>query len=229
MVRKTRQKFQPVVVYDRMGFIRQLQLAASADGEDVTLVMSDTTRNDVFTRDILIGQIGDNARYAISERDPVAFAHILKQRAMTHGATPEAIRLMGLISPISDEEYDDMAAANKLAPKADKAGLKDAAKKTPVAGKTAPKTGNRAGNAEGLEKARAATEAKKVELLKDKRKLVLTEKGKSKVKEGDASKGSIKNLVAMRDAKTVGAAIGAGLKMADINYAVSTGTIEPLA
>lgn len=231
MARGARHKFQPVVVYDSMGFIRQLYIAAEAVGEDVTLLISDTTKDYLFTREVLIGQIGQGARYAISEKDPANIAHNFKERAMKYGATPEAIRLLGLITPISDEEYDDMAAANKLAPKkGDAAALKDAAKKTPVGGKGgAAKTDKptaRKGNPEALEKARAATEAKKAELLKDKRKIVLTEKGKDKVKNGDPSKGAVANLIAMRDAKTVGAAIGAGLAMADLNYAVKTGTIE---
>lgn len=227
---KRKNSFKPVVVYDAMGYIRQQWLAVECVDDVVQLVLADTTKPYLYTREVMLGQIGPaggKTRYIIADKDPEVVAKYFKDRANAQGATPEAIRLIGLITPISKEELNTMAKENKLPPKkGDVEGLKNAAKKAPVGGAAAAK--GKKGNPEALEKARAATAAKKEELLKDKRKIVLTDKGKEKIKNGDSSKGSIANLVTLRDAKTVGAAIGAGLGMADINYAVRTGTIEDI-
>jgi hypothetical protein len=117
--------------------------------------------------------------------------------------------------------------ADKLSAKgratADKDALKSAAKATPVGGeKKVP--AKKTGNMEALAKANEAATARREALMKDKRKITLTEKGKEKVKKGGEAS-SVTNLVALRDAKTVGGAITAGLGMADINYAEKTGTI----
>ena len=226
MARK-QSKFEPMTVYDRMGYLRLYHLAAAKEGEVIHLLMNDATRYDVFAREVLEGQVGAHGRFAVSSTDPAITLAALKGRALKHGATPEAIRLLGLLTPISKEEYKEMAKDTKLAPKkGDATALKDAAKKAPVGGKKETAPAKARGNPEALAKARAINESKKAEQLKDKRKILLTDKGKEKVKNGDSTKGSIANLVAMRDAKTVGGAITNGLNMADINYAVKTGTIE---
>lgn len=228
---KRKSSFQPLVVYDAMGYVRQYWLAAEKDGEVVRLIMNDTTKPHLYGREVLVGQLGPaggRTRYVISEEDPQNVASKMLRHAENFGATPEAIRLLGLVTPISKEELSTMA--NKLAPKkGDKEGLKAAAKSAPVGGgsATAAKKTNK-GNPAGLAKAREAATQRKAALLTDKRKLVLTDKGKEKLKTGDATKGSIKNLATMRDAKTIAAAAEAGLTMNDINYAIKTGTIAPL-
>lgn len=80
----------------------------------------------------------------------------LRDIALKEGATPEAIRLLGELSPWTTREEKEMAEklkAKASAAKPDKEGLKSAAKSAPVGGKNAPK---KRGNAEALAKARAA-------------------------------------------------------------------------
>ena len=79
----------------------------------------------------------------------------LREQALRGGATPDAIRLLGAIKPFSKKEVADMAEKlkSKSAAKADKDGLKSAAKKAPVAKKSG---GGKRGNPEALAKARAA-------------------------------------------------------------------------
>jgi len=81
----------------------------------------------------------------------------LRDIALQGGATPEAIRLLGEISPWTAREEKIMAEKLKSkasAAKPDKEGLKSAAKAAPVGGKGAAKP--KKGNAEALAKARAA-------------------------------------------------------------------------
>lgn len=225
MARGERQKFKPVVVYDSMGFIRQLQIAAWADGEDVTLLMSDTTRYDVFTRDILLGQIGPGARYAISEKDPAAIALLFKDRALRHGATPEAIRLLGLLLPISKEEYEEMA-DKKLAPKkGDAEGLKAAAKKTPVGGakaEKAEKPAGRKGNPEALAKAREASGAKQ-EAFKAENLTVLVKSKYSGLRGGRLAK---LEFVEKAKPKKVGDVLGQTFEFEGKEITIDTGSLR---
>lgn len=199
MARGDRQKFKPVVVYDIMGYFKQLQLAVCVEGEDVTLLMSDTTKPGLFTRDVLVGQIG--ARYAVSERDPKDVAAQFKERAKVHGATPEAVRLLGLLCPVTKEEANIMA-EKKLAPKkGDAEALKTAAKKAPVGGpktEAAPKKPR--GNPEALAKAREQNAGKQAELRAKKIKAL------KKPKEIEAREGSFRHtmLTDLLSSKTVG-------------------------
>lgn len=220
-----RSSFKPVVIYDTMGYIRSYQIAVCAEGEEVEMLMCDGTRLEVYTRGIIAGQIGEGARYGISEKDPVVLGLVFKDKALRLGATPDAIRLLGLLLPISKEELNTMA-DKKLAPKkGDAEGLKSAAKKAPVGGGKAAAAEKPAkkGNMEALEKARAVTAAKNEELKKDKRKITATEKGKAKAAKSEATD----KLNIMIKAKTVGAAISSGdVAFKDIAYAEKVGLIE---
>lgn len=224
-VKRKAPSFNPVVVYDAMGYARLYWIAAEREGEIVRLLMADTTRYDLFTRDILIGQMGElgsPVRYVCSQKEVSEVAARMKISAMQFGATPEAIRLLGLVCPLTKEEEVQMA-KEKLAPKADKEGLKAAAKAAPVGGKKADAAPKQRGNPEALAKAREANTAKLEELKKDKRKITATEKGKSKLAKVDATD----KLSIMIKAKTVGAAItGGDVAFRDIAYAEKVGLIE---
>lgn len=222
MARGDRQKFKPVVVYDSMGFIRQLQIAACADGEDVTLLMSDTTRYEVFTREVLMGQIGPGARYAISEKDPSAIALQFKERALRHGATPEAVRLLGLLCPFSKEELNTMA-EKKLAPKkGDAEGLKSAAKKAPVGGGKAEKAPARKGNPEALAKAREASSAKQ-DAFKAEKLTVLVKAKDSGLRGGRLAK---LEFVEKAKPKKVGDVLGQTFEFEGKEITIDTGSLR---
>lgn len=143
-----------------------------------------------------------------------SFLQGLKDEMLAHGATELAVTWALDLEPTLFNEKELKIMAEKLQGKGKPAAKKDAA---PAKGK--------GGNPEALAKAREAQASKKAEQLADKRKISLTDKGKEKVKKGGES-GAVKNLIALRDAKTVGGAIGAGLTMADINYAEKSGTIS---
>lgn len=138
----------------------------------------------------------------------------IKPLMLEHGATPEAIRLVGEISPFSKKELSTMA--EKLAK--GKGAAKAEPKTKPVAG------GGKAakGNADALA---AARDAKKQAAATDKRKVTLTEKGKERAKSGKET-GAVANLLILQKAKTVADAIAAGLAMSDLNYAEKSGTLE---
>lgn len=87
------------------------------------------------------------------------------------------------------------------------------------------------GAAKAAKEAKPAKAAKKVAkapaktaATDDKRKIVVTTKGKAQL-EKNADNGSTRNLKALAAAKNVPGALAAGLKMADINYAAKVGTI----
>lgn len=149
--------FEPMVVYDAVGYMRQFWLAAECKDDIVWYICSDTTRHDLFVRGAIIGQIGPvgaKTRLIISDRDPNELALKFKKHALKWGATPEAIRLLGIVTPLTEEEESTMA---KLARKEE---LKEAAKAAPVGGKraaasAAPKTNG------GAEKLREAAEGKR--------------------------------------------------------------------
>jgi hypothetical protein len=211
-------KFEPVVVYDAVGYMRQFWLAVERVEDTVWYIRSDTTRPDLFVCGALIGQIGnvgDKTRLIKSERDPNELAARFKRHAMKFGATPEAIRLLGQMLPIDKEEESKMA---KLARKDE---LKAAAAETPVAGKRIKAVpAAKVNNGERLVEAAASRRA---ELLNDKRKIVATEKGKAKLaKVEDDDK-----LALMISARTVGAALEEeGVAYRDITYAEKVGLVE---
>jgi hypothetical protein len=162
-------KFEPIAVYDAMSLLRPLWLAVEKLGEVVNIIVSDTTRMDLFTRMALAGQIAPplhKTRLVISEEDPLKVAERLRAHALKWGATPEAIRLLGLVCPLDEEEVREMA---KLARKDE---LKEAAKETPVGGRKSAKAAaapKNNGNGERLREAaegkRAAFAAQKITVL----------------------------------------------------------------
>lgn len=142
---------------------------------------------------------------------------LLKKKALTHGATLEAIQLFGALRPLTKEEEASMA-TNKLQ-KADTAALKGAAKEAPVGGKVkaAPKaevakSGGK-GNPEALAKARAARS--EANAGPDKRKITVLKKPHG------ARDGSTRAeiLDKIYKAKTVQDAVDAGVKKNDVAWA----------
>lgn len=208
-------KFEPVAVYDAFGLTRQLWLAVELKGEEVSMLISDTTRLDLFTKKVLIGHIAPplhKTRLIISQEDPQKVALTMKAHALKWGATPEAIRLLGLMCPLTKEEEILMP---KLARKDE---LKAAAKATPVAVKKPI-----AKRSNGADQLAEAASRKRDELLADKRKIIATDKGKAKLaKVEDDDK-----LAIMVAAKTVGAAIETDeVAFRDISYAEKVGLID---
>lgn len=81
----------------------------------------------------------------------------LTKLAKEHGATLEAIQLLGVLTPLTKEDENTMATTKLSRKDGDKEGLKAAAKTAPVGGKAAaaPKAPTiRKGNADALKKAR---------------------------------------------------------------------------
>lgn len=141
------------------------------------------------------------------ERTLQSIVDDLKNDALLHGATPEAVVLLGNVSPFSEKELNVMA---------EKLKKKTATKKAPKA-----ETKAKAPKANAGEKATRAPRT----TLDEKAKISLTEKGEARLAKGSAS-GAAANLAVMKKAKTVGKALAEGLKTADITYAVKTGTVE---
>jgi len=239
-VRKS--NFKPQVVYDAMGFIRLHWLVAERNGEDITLLISDTTRFEVHTREVLAGQVGPlgaGTRYVLSDYPVEALALGYKAKALSYGATSQAMRLLGTLVPLSEEDLNTMAEKLKVKggaaetdekpkrarAKGDAAALKEAAKETPVAGKrgkasAAPaEPAKKRGNLEALEKARAAGNAAREENRK--KKITLVEKTNPK-REGSKA---FTNYALYRTSKTVGDFLDAGGTMADVRYDSNKGFI----
>lgn len=236
---KRSKPFKPCCVYDAMGYIRLLRIAVEQEGDIVRLVSWDTSRDHVHSFDIAPGMIteygsGISARYIIAESNLTHEAARLRDRALRYGATPEAIRLLGLICPVKKKEADEMAeklkskgsAAAKSTAKAptkgDAEALKSAAKGAPVAkGKPAPaEKPKKTGNPAALEKARAARGANME--VERKKKLVLLEKSNPKRAETRAF-----NIYGLyKTSKTVGDFLDAGGTMSDIRYDSEKGFIK---
>lgn len=125
----------------------------------------------------------------------------LKEDMLLHGATPEAVMLVGAVSPFNEKELEAMA--KKLSTK------KAPAKKAPA--KAAPK--------------KDATEAKgrgRRSSLDEKASITATDKGTAKLEKV----GKDDKLAIMVKAKTVGKALAAGVDSKDINYAARVGLIS---
>lgn len=145
-----------------------------------------------------------------------SFVPKLKEAMVKYGASHEAVRLVGELSPFTQEELNSMA--DKLKSKTATA----AAKTKPVGNggkvaadkKAAPK-----GNAEALKKAREATDGKRAEARTRKITVVNKDHG--------ARPGSKRatQLDIVIKAKTVQAALDAGAEMVDINFAAKEGFI----
>lgn len=231
---RRRQKFQPVCVYDSMGFIRILRIAAEQIGDTVSLLVRDTTKDYLWTTQVGEGQIaqfGNPARYIVAECDLKREVATYKDLALRYGATPEAVRLLGLLCPVSKQEEATMAEKLKAkSPKAaDKEALKAAAKEAPVGGKKATakadaapaeKPANRKGNPEALAKAREAR-GKDMEAER-KKKITLVEKNNPK-REGSRA---FEIYAKYKTCKTVGQFLDAGGTMADIRYDSQKGFIQ---
>lgn len=142
----------------------------------------------------------------------------LRSKALESGATPDAIRLLSRATkPFTAKEEKDMAQklATKNAPKAGNAkALKAAAAKTPVG-----KGGGRKGNADALARAR---EAKKAATGPDTRKITVLKKPHG-AREG-TTRCTILDTV--YKAKTVQAAVEAGIKAGDVAWAAREGYIR---
>jgi hypothetical protein len=125
----------------------------------------------------------------------------LKVEMLQHGATPEAVMLVGAVSPFEEKELNIMAKKLTTKPTKAKKAVKADAPKTEAKG-----TGGRKSS------------------LDPKAKITITDKGAEKIAKG-ADNGATNNLKAMKAAKTVGKALEGDLTSADINYAARSGTI----
>lgn len=237
---RRRTTFQPYCAYDAMGYTRILRIAAEQRGDMIAFLMWTAERDYVWAGDLGEGQIKEfgepgMARFVKAQSDPIREAANFKQLALRYGATPEAIRLLGLLAPVSREEELSMAeklkakggaAAKGKAPTGgDAEALKTAAKSAPVAKKVAAKAepevkGNRKGNVAALDKAREVRAAGTAERDKQKIKVLNKDHG---AREG-TNRANQLNIVLR--AKTVGAAIEAGATWVDVKFAVSKGLIE---
>ncbi len=143
----------------------------------------------------------------------------LRRMALEDGATPEAIRLLSKLQPWSKKEEHTMAEklkAKGTAAKPDKENLKAAAKSTPVGGKGASKN---KGNAEALAKAR---EARAAAAGPDKRKITVLKKDHGA--RAGTTRADLLNKI--YKAKTVQAAVDAGVKKSDVSWAARSGYIS---
>lgn len=213
--------FDPVVVRDPYSLIRGEYLGKwfvlgrtfcgyRAIGRQVHM--------DGVTPGVVHRTISDSHWRQYNEDENIACTSFLagiKEEMLAHGATELAVQWAIDFEPTLFSEKELNIMAEKLQ------------KKTPAKKAPAKAKGGGKGNPEAFAKAREAQASKKAEQLADKRKITLTDKGKEKVKKGGES-GAVQNLTTMSQAKTVGKAIEAGLTMADINYAVKSGTIEDL-
>lgn len=143
----------------------------------------------------------------------------LRRTALEHGATPEAIRLLGSLEPWTKKEENIMAEklkAKASAAKPDKETLKSAAKSAPVGGKKGSSPAKK-GNAEALAKARAAKGP-------DNRKI----KALIKTKDINARAGSKRHemLTALLGSKTVQEFRDKGYTSGDLNYAIGAGVVS---
>jgi hypothetical protein len=169
MARKQQSEF-PFGLVDRTGYIPSACpiVAVGESFQAVRIIRKDLWPEvKICDATILRDHIAPNLETSVKERsiyylDPEN--HIqrdlqhLRYMALEHGATPEAIRLLGSIEPWTKKEEKIMAEklkAKASAAKPDKEGLKSAAKAAPVKkGGSAP--AKKRGNAEALARARAA-------------------------------------------------------------------------
>lgn len=122
----------------------------------------------------------------------------LKESALEHGATHEAVELLGLVTPLTKKELSTMA--EKLTKKG---AAKPAAKKAPAA-----KGGGNKGNPEALKKAREAADGKRAAAHAKSIKLLV------KPADSGLRGGRLAKLQAVADQKpkTVGDIVGKSVK-----------------
>lgn len=138
----------------RVGIPRSVSVAALELGDGYFCVEYQLGVEQVVLFSVRREEVG--SRYSLLDEPVAAHVALLKRQALDHGATPEAIRLLGRITPLTKQEEATMAENKKLAKKGDAEGLKAAAKAAPVAPKAEKAAAPKAkGNAEALAKARA--------------------------------------------------------------------------
>lgn len=175
----------------------------------------------VHLRWVPTATVGPGKQYCPVEAEKYPLQSVLnryREVIVEKGGVPEAVRLLDHFLRFTDEEKKTMA--DKLAKKGAAAPKADA--KTTKA----PAAGGKKGNPEALKKAREQSDetraARQAELLKDKRKITATDKGKAKI----AKAGKEDKLSRIVAAKTVGAAMAIDdVKFADITYAERVGLI----
>lgn len=162
---RRRSKFEPVVFCDPFAMIGQRKIAVELAG-DGTISCLEWFAGDYCVRNFSIEEPSLGIRHVPIDAPVAGQAASLKISALEHGATSEAIRLLGLICPLTKQEEAVMA--DKLKTKGslkagDKEALKGAAKDAPVGKKprTAPEpkaekaeASKKRGNPEALAKAR---------------------------------------------------------------------------
>lgn len=152
------EKFKPFVATHNSAFQKLPELFA-APCVAWSVLYSDWTRDCLNVKYLTEHVTGKD--WTKDDTDPKKQALKFKEIALRLGATPEAIRLLGTLIPLTTKETKTMA--EKLKAKgADAAALKAAAAKAPVAGKAAAAAKPKArGNSEALAKARAAQQINK--------------------------------------------------------------------
>lgn len=159
------EKFKPVVATRNSDHAHKDYLFAEP-AVAVRMIYSNWTRDcldvmEVTGRLALVDWTTNNA-------DPKAQALNFKELGLRLGATPEAIRLLKGLVPISTKEEKTMAEKLKAKAAGNKAALSEAAKKAPVAAKGAAAPKKNPGNAAALAAARAAKgpDLRKIKVLK---------------------------------------------------------------
>lgn len=138
----------------------------------------------------------------------------LKTDAVLHGASPEAVMLLGALSPFSEEELEVMA--DKLKTKTSAAKKPAAAAKTPA---KAPAAKGK-GNPEALAKAREASDGKRAAV----RAMKITVLNKDHGARAGSNRATRLDIVLK--AKTVEAALENGADMVDVRFAEKQGFIK---
>lgn len=156
----------------------------------------------------------------------------LRRRALSSGATLEAIQLLGQLTPITKLEEATMADTKLSRKTADTAGLKAAAKTAPVKGKPTAKVATteapkRKGNPEALAKAR---EARKNGVVENRKYKVLVKRGDVKVREGSWTEAMVGHILANKDTDSANAALKGDRpykdRKLDFSWAAKKGYIE---
>lgn len=226
---RRRSTFQPVVFCDPFAMAGNRKVAVEL-GPDGHILCLEWSVGDYCVRSLNIEAPSLGTRYLPVNQPVAGQAASFKISALTHGATPEAIRLLGLICPLTKQEEAMMA--EKLKTKgsvkaADKEGLKAAAKDAPVGKKPkvapaeakaeAPK---KRGNAEALAKAREAR--KEAGSGPDKRKITVLKKDHG----ARAGTDRQKTLDLLFKHKTAQSALDAGVTKQWLAWADREGYVE---
>jgi hypothetical protein len=172
MAKKQKPRYTTFRLMDRTGTIKSPLLVVGDSFESYRVVYQDRElfKNKVCDGTVLYAHIAENHEashkantiYYKQASAPELLASLfnsIRATAVEEAATPEAIRLLGELSPWSEKEKKIMAEklkAKASAAKPDKAGLKSAAKSAPVAKNATADAPKKRGNADALAKARAA-------------------------------------------------------------------------